>query len=823
MQQADQRPTSAQEPAHIELRRRQAGLSAPEQLAAPPSALALSGGGIRSATFCLGLVRGLAGNDVLRHFDYLSTVSGGGYLGSALTRLYCDERRGRAVQDGVAREDSVWLWWLRSNGRYLTPAGLRDLGQAFASILRGVLSTHFEVGMLLLVGAGGLLLPYLVLLWARAAGAPAWAGALREQGVSFWWLALAVPVAVAFHQIFAYWFWRSSRARGSALVDAAVAVVGVVVGLRWGAQAFAALQSAQFPQLADWLSALTCVLLFTPATAQVVRRLEAGQTVTRARLQHTKALALALWGILLLGALGALDLGTWWLARRITQAAPAAIGLPSVAAIIAVIRLLITKAGDLKKWVDAGSRFVNRARLLNVAGLLLLAAVVVVWTTAFQWFADAQVRPWAWLHDLLGAPSATALHAAQWLVLCAGPLAYAVLTSANLELLNLSSLHNFYRARIERAYVATGNDRRFADGILKSRREVDTGRPEMRLTDAIDADDVELVNHRPHLYGGPIHLVNCCINQTIDDRTDNYNADRKGVYLTVSALGAETGTRFAYPDGLPVPGTLSMWAAISGAAASSGMGSQTSPGSAALMFLSGLRLGYWHAAVNRRQGEPERWTNRPRLVMSEAFARFPGLRSAEWYLSDGGHFDNTGVYALLKRQARLIVVADCGADPGYAFEDLENLVRKAAIDYCCDIEFIAGCPTLPPALQAAIGRPADFKPGEGAQCLLLGRVTYHDGSKATLVVAKPRVVPGLPLDLEAYAARNEAFPQQGTGDQFFDEAQWESYQQLGLHIGALLTRANLNALHDCVDPESPQPMVDVPSTLDAAAQAVATA
>jgi hypothetical protein len=190
---------------------------------------------------------------------------------------------------------------------------------------------------------------------------------------------------------------------------------------------------------------------------------------------------------------------------------------------------------------------------------------------------------------------------------------------------------------------------------------------------------------------------------------------------------------------------------------------------------------------------------------------FPGLRSPEWYLSDGGHFDNTGVYALLKRKARLIVLADCGADPEYRFEDLENLVRKAAIDYCCDIEFVDGPPGVPDELKAAIGRPGEFAPGQGAQCLLLARVTYQDRSQATLVVLKPRVTPGLPLDLSAYAARNPAFPQQGTGDQFFDEAQWESYHQLGLHIGSLLTAETLNRLHASVCPQAAAAIVPEPA------------
>ncbi|HTP85275.1 MAG TPA: patatin-like phospholipase family protein, partial [Alphaproteobacteria bacterium] len=41
-------------------------------------ALCLSGGGIRSATFSLGVLQGLAQKGLLEKFHYLSTVSGGG-------------------------------------------------------------------------------------------------------------------------------------------------------------------------------------------------------------------------------------------------------------------------------------------------------------------------------------------------------------------------------------------------------------------------------------------------------------------------------------------------------------------------------------------------------------------------------------------------------------------------------------------------------------------------------------------------------------------------------------------------------------------------
>src|SRR5258708_32586803 len=57
----------------------------PGKPSAPLSALCISGGGIRSATFALGVLQGLAEQGILTTFDYLSTVSGGGYIGSWLT------------------------------------------------------------------------------------------------------------------------------------------------------------------------------------------------------------------------------------------------------------------------------------------------------------------------------------------------------------------------------------------------------------------------------------------------------------------------------------------------------------------------------------------------------------------------------------------------------------------------------------------------------------------------------------------------------------------------------------------------------------------
>src|SRR6202035_5750926 len=59
--------------------------AAAHQQPQPFSALCVSGGGIRSATFALGAIQGLAEHGLLEQFDYLSTVSGGGYIGAWLS------------------------------------------------------------------------------------------------------------------------------------------------------------------------------------------------------------------------------------------------------------------------------------------------------------------------------------------------------------------------------------------------------------------------------------------------------------------------------------------------------------------------------------------------------------------------------------------------------------------------------------------------------------------------------------------------------------------------------------------------------------------
>src|ERR1700733_6369758 len=96
--------------------------------AAPPlSALCLSGGGIRSAAFALGVLQTLARYGVLDKFDYFSTVSGGGYIGSFLTAWSHQARNLDSVVAGLDRSsaqdgaEATQIRGLRADSNYLTP------------------------------------------------------------------------------------------------------------------------------------------------------------------------------------------------------------------------------------------------------------------------------------------------------------------------------------------------------------------------------------------------------------------------------------------------------------------------------------------------------------------------------------------------------------------------------------------------------------------------------------------------------------------------------------------------------------------------------
>jgi hypothetical protein len=770
----------------------------------PTIGLALSGGGVRSATFCIGLLRALAKNGVLHRFDYLSTVSGGGYAGSAFGRLFSPKVSPADVEKGLADDGSLLLWWLRSNGRYLVPAGARDLLQTWASQLRGFIATQFEVTTLLGLLSCLIVLPHML--------GHRWdASSVLLLQSTLWWVLMSIAGWVAIVTAFVYW-WARDPGDGSGWGDFVICVSTSVMAVYLLGPI---LLTANGGQGKTVMVVLGSILLAVPVAR--IWLLIRGTRPAQDRVRYTIELSTALKYVLLLFALSIADLISWFLADQVGQGAVHSSVLTSAglaAMLVAVARFALPM---LQSRVGKTSLAqLPLALMANLCGLILIALLVLFWLSALQYFVFiARLSAInTWMHWLIAIfPGITHVSAAdtwlRWLTVAIPCLAYVCLTGSNLQLINRSSLHSFYRSRIARTYVAVGNSpdakkregpTRFQVSPLapKSPGNADKVR---KLTELLDGDDIDLPSYVPHEYGGPIHLINCCINQTIDDRTDAYNADRKGIYLTVSSLGLETGTKLPQlhdPSANPLKdNTLSEWIAISGAAAGSGMGSLTRTGTAAMFFLSGFRLGYWWR--NRLNMKNFWWSHlgKSRAAMQEMLARFPGLQSPVWYLSDGGHFDNSGVYSLLKRELGLIVLADCGADPAYVFADMENLIRKARIDLDTTIDFIDP-DSLPIGIGEALcdrfGTPDSIMPSPGNQHLLLARITYASGASGCLLVVKPRLYCELPLDVAGYADRHRDFPQQSTAEQFFDESQWESYCRLGEVLGMSIDARLMNML-----------------------------
>lgn len=786
-------------------RRRRLGLGNAEARTLPTVGVALSGGGVRSATYALGLLRGLAGGRLLGRVDYLSSVSGGGFTAALLGRLVCALGLAGAQRE-LADDRSLVLDWLRRNGRYLSPAGAHDLGTAAVSYLRAFLAIHVETLFALVPLALLVTLPHMLGDATRWHDPLAWGGWVSPWlALTLGWLALTLPALLV-----GYWVAPETRAvtpqrlYGGDLALLAALVVAAVLASHWalaGDGLGAALRGARLvaPLLA--LTLWSAVLghagsVWRLATTDEERTLAVG----RLRNHYTRWLRQALTVAVALGLAALLDRASWWLLERLSARDEATLLWGSLGlggTVLVVLRALALPLQQLAaKALDDRAQALG-PRLLDIAGRLATLVLVLAWLVVVQWWVFGQA-PLDWLRPL---PAWL-----RWLLLLVLALAWWLGTRSYAQAVNSSSLHSFYRARLVRAYLAPGNAARGLwsrftprDARLRSVTQVASG------------DDIALAEHRPERAGGPIQLINCCLNQTRDDASGLYNADRKGTLLTASARALEIGPAPLVCTGHGQDtdgdacgaGTLGHWVAISGAAAAPGAGSYTSTGWALVLFLLGIRLGHWMPSPMWQPGTGSRWRTwqwrhapKPRMLWSEAGARFFGHTDPWWYASDGGHFDNTGVYALIRRQCDFILLSDASADAHYDYADLENLVRKARIDFGAEIAFYSRAEAErlfgAPQGDLQVLSPDELADAGHGRGVLLARIRYRadpDGSarEGTLLVAKPSLHDALDLDLLAYARRRPSFPHDATSDQFFDEAQWESYHRLGQDLGRTLS------------------------------------
>jgi hypothetical protein len=326
---------------------------------------------------------------------------------------------------------------------------------------------------------------------------------------------------------------------------------------------------------------------------------------------------------------------------------------------------------------------------------------------------------------------------------------------------NTFSLHATYRNRLIRAYLAAS-------------RAKEARKPH-RFTGFDPADNFPLCDLATQK---PLHVLNGALNLVRGEKLAWQ--ERKAESFTMSRLHCGSwpvGYRPADKYGAEI--TLGTAMAISGAAANPSMGSHSSPVVGFLMTLFNLRLGWWLG--NPGKFGAKTWDRSgPRYSVGPLFSEATGNTTDRYKyvnLSDGGHFENLGLYEMVLRRCHYIVVSDAGQDPECSFADLGEAVRKIRVDFGIPIEFDS-INIYPRSAINTLKTP-------GRNCAI-GRIRYSvvDGSAApdgVLVYIKPACYGNEPRDIYEYFKTNPTFPHETTANQFFAESQFESYRMLGAY------------------------------------------
>jgi len=362
--------------------------------------------------------------------------------------------------------------------------------------------------------------------------------------------------------------------------------------------------------------------------------------------------------------------------------------------------------------------------------------------------------------------TASSFEVSQYIV---GMALFAVLMSFYINI-NKFSLHATYRNRLIRAYLGAsrGNNR--------------TPNP---FTGFDPNDNFQMADLAPPTGSlqRPFHVVNIALNLV---RGKNLAwQQRKAQSFTVTPLhcGSAAGNlgyrrTLEYGKNPAVNQAITIGTAltISGAAASPNMGYHSSPAVAFLLTMFNIRLGWWLG----NPGEAGRVTHKrscPEFAIGPLLVEAFGLtdeRSRYVYLSDGGHFENLGLYEMVLRRCQVILVSDAGCDRQRGFGDLGNAIRKIRIDLGIEIEM-----DLDDLRQETL-------PLESRRHHAIGTIRYDlvdaNAPKGLLIYLKPSLTGHEPADILDYANRHPDFPHETTADQFFDESQFESYRKLGAHI-----------------------------------------
>lgn len=691
--------------------------------------LALSGGGIRSAAFCLGVLQALDTTKVLDRVDYMSTVSGGGYIGCSLTAAQEWSGQNGAPKFPFAsrleEDEPPALQHVRDHSNYLFPRGAIDFLHNASIYARGLIANAIIVAPFVLIGS------VLTLLWyvLRVDQTPAWRTVLS----------LLDPYGLR------HFFFT---------ID--LALILIVVGIVWGIVQSTRRRRQQTEIPGAWTLLVGIVVI-------------AFLVVVFCDLQPFVLDAMFRAGS---GDISGV------LAKRVNAISAV------LAPIGAIIAFLASKLGEYvksafesPKWSTYIKGLAAKAAIY-VGGLIVPLLIWVVYLDITYWGLCIDVRglsclPPAWL--------GTAAHAAfDW----SGQPATALYLAAAIFLLiltllmqpNANSLHPLYRDRLAKAFLF--NPKRPPG---RSDADLEEYRPRLSqitslygpyhlINTALNVQASKTANRRGRNADFFIFSPKFVGSKSTDYvATEDVEDVAIGLDLAtaMAASGAAVSSNMGAQSIKPLTATLALLNIRLG-----------------YWLRNPLRVTKAGAAA----GGPHFVTDffRVRNVfanyyfLGEVFGRLSERRKSV-YLTDGGHIENLGIYELLRRRCGVIIAVDAEADPQMAFGSFNALERYALIDLGVRIDLPWQQITDESlAIGEAIDSKSDAPKDKGPHCAI-GEICYPGGRKGILVYIKASLTGDENDYVFDYKKRYGAFPHETTLDQWFSEEQFEAYRALGFH------------------------------------------
>jgi hypothetical protein len=712
--------------------------------------LALSGGGIRSACFCLGALQALHEAGVLGKVDYLSTVSGGGYIGTSFTAAMHESKGEFPFESELGADETTSVQHIRDHSNYLFAGGARDILDAVAIYIRGLIVNAVLILPWLLLAAALTIYfhPDQGSLSATVFGSPA-ANPLKLQHFAI--TAYLTLIAVVVFIVWGMWpaFRSIIRGVGSAIVPTAEPGnngTRPASTSRVNGSAPKPTRPIEVPRLSTKLLGTLVVVILISAFFELQ--------------------AFLLYDRFQPAEKGILTGVTAWVQR-------AAVVLAPFAAVMAVVgRRLGEMLKSATESPGTGSWWLP---LAAKAAIYLAAAFVplLLWAIYLQlsyWGIEPFVikvgpdeyhKTPEWL--VYGAETLKS-----WLGLTRPPVANLyvavaapLLAAAFFLRPNSNSLHPLYRDRLSKAFLfRPKTPLKRGDGLFEAF---------LKLSNLSE-------QHHPY------HLINAALNVQGSKTANRRGRNADFFIFSRNFCGSEaTGyVKTAELEEVAPEFDLATAMAVSGAAASSNMGAASIKALTPTLAILNVRLGYWlrnPREVHKKEG----WN---KIVNFYFVAELLGRLNECYksiYLTDGGHIENLGVYELLKRQCRVIIAVDAEADPEMAFGSFNTLVRYARIDLGLEIDLPwqqVATKTL--AAGKAIDDDGDTAQLKGPHCAI-GQISYPGGRKGVLVYIKSSLTGDENDYVFHYKKRYSAFPHETTLDQMFSEEQFEAYRALGYH------------------------------------------